>query len=73
MLEDLAERIFDIIFNYKIVKKIKIKIEKLDIIRNTESVGVEIIKKEMNNNLEQGKKIIKDKIPLIPKIQVFTE
>ena len=45
LLEDLAEEIFDIIFNYKIVKKIKIKIEKLDIIRNTESVGVEIIKK----------------------------
>ena len=46
LLEDLAEEIFDIIFNYKIVKKIKIKIEKLDIIRNTESVGVEIIKKK---------------------------
>ena len=45
LLQDLAEEIFDIIFNYKIVKKIKIKIEKLDIIRNTESVGVEIIKK----------------------------
>ena len=35
LLEDLAEEIFDIIFNYKIVKKIKIKIEKLDIIRNS--------------------------------------
>ena len=45
LLEDLAERIFEMIFNYKIVKKIKLKLEKLDIIKNTESVGVEITKK----------------------------
>ena len=45
LLEDLAERIFEIIFSYKIVKKIKLKLEKLDIIKNTESVGVEITKK----------------------------
>ena len=45
LLEDLAERIFEMIFSYKIVKKIKLKLEKLDIIKNTESVGVEITKK----------------------------
>ncbi len=46
LLEDLAENIFDVIFSYKIVKKIKLKIEKLDIIDKTESVGIEITKKK---------------------------
>ena len=67
LLEDLAENIFDIIFKSKIVKKVNLKLEKLDIIKNTESVGIEVSKKEMNNSLELGKKIIKEKIPLIPK------
>ena len=46
LLEDLAENIFEIIFNYKIVKKIKLKLEKLDIIKETESVGIEIKKRK---------------------------
>ena len=46
LLEDLAENIFEIIFNYKIVKKIKLKLEKLDIIKETESVGIEITKRK---------------------------
>ena len=46
LLEDLAENIFEIIFSYKIVKKIKIKLEKLDIIKKTESVGIEITKEK---------------------------
>ena len=45
LLEDLAENIFDIIFKSKIVKKIKLKLEKLDIIKETESVGIEVSKK----------------------------
>ena len=44
LLEDLAENIFDIIFKSKIVKKVKLKLEKLDIIKNTESVGIEVTK-----------------------------
>ena len=44
LLEDLAENIFAIIFQNKLVKKAKIKIEKLEIIKNSESVGVEFSK-----------------------------
>ena len=61
LLEDLAENIFNLIFKNKIVNKVNLKLEKLDIIKNTESVGIEVSKKEMNNSLEQGKKIIKRK------------
>ena len=45
LLEDLAENIFDIIFKSKIVKKVSLKLEKLDIIKNTESVGIEVSKR----------------------------
>tara|TARA_B100001996_G_scaffold14228_1_gene11879 strand:+ start:186 stop:584 length:399 start_codon:yes stop_codon:yes gene_type:complete len=45
LLEDLAENIFDIIFKSKIVKEVSLKLEKLDIIKNTESVGIEVSKK----------------------------
>ena len=44
LLEDLAEKIFRIIFQKRIVKKINLKIEKLDIIKNSESVGIEFSK-----------------------------
>ena len=44
LLEDLAENIFTIIFQNKLVKKAKIKIEKLEIIKNSESVGIEFSK-----------------------------
>ena len=44
LLEDLAENIFDMIFESKIVKKVNLKLEKLDIIKNTESVGIEVSK-----------------------------
>ena len=46
LLVDLAENIFDIIFKNKIVKKVNLKLEKLDIIKNTESVGIEVSKKK---------------------------
>ena len=47
LIEDLAENLFKIIFQSKLVKKIEIKIEKLDIIKNSESVGVEFSKKRL--------------------------
>jgi len=47
LLEDLAENIFTIIFQNKLVQKAKIKIEKLEIIKNSESVGVEFSKSRL--------------------------
>ena len=47
LLEDLAENIFKIIFQKRIVKKIDLKIEKLDIIKYSESVGIEFLKRKI--------------------------
>ena len=47
LLEELAENIFRIIFQKKLVKKANVKIEKLKIIRESESVGVDITKKRL--------------------------
>ena len=47
LIEDLAENIFKIIFQNKLVKKTNIKIEKLDIVKNSESVGVEFSKSKI--------------------------
>ena len=47
LIEDLAENIFEIIFQNKLVRKTNIKIEKLDIIKNSESVGVEFSKRKI--------------------------
>ena len=44
LLESLAESIFDEIFKNRKVRKIKLKIEKMEIIKETTSVGIEIIK-----------------------------
>ena len=44
LLEDLAENIFDIIFKIKLVKKINLKLEKLDILKKTKSVGIQVSK-----------------------------
>ena len=44
LIEDLAENIFEIIFQNGLVKKTKIEIEKLDIIKNSESVGIKFSK-----------------------------
>ena len=44
LLEDLAENIFKIIFQNRIVKKVNLRIEKLDIIKNSESVGIDFSK-----------------------------
>ena len=44
LLEDLAENIFNKIFKNKLVKKINLKLEKLDILKKTKSVGIEVSK-----------------------------
>ena len=44
LLEELAENIFEILFKNKIIKKVSLKLEKLDIIKNTYSVGIEVEK-----------------------------
>ena len=44
LLEDLAENIFNIIFKNKLIKKISLKLEKLDILKKTKSVGIEVTK-----------------------------
>ena len=44
LLEGLSESIFDEIFKNKKIKKIKLKIEKLDIIKETTSVGIDVVK-----------------------------
>ena len=44
LLEGLSESLFDEMFKNKKIKKIKLKIEKLDIIKETSSVGIEVIK-----------------------------
>ena len=47
LLETLAEDIFYELFKNTNIKKIKLKIEKTEIIQNTSSVGIEIIKKRL--------------------------
>ena len=47
LIESLAEEIFLKLFEDKNIKKIKIKIEKTEIIKNTSSVGIQIIKKRI--------------------------
>ena len=46
LLETLAEDIFSNLFMNKNIKKIKLRIEKPEIIKNASSVGIEIIKKK---------------------------
>ena len=47
-LETLAEDIFDEIFRDKRIDKILLKIEKLEIIKDCSSVGIQIVKKRSN-------------------------
>ena len=44
LLEDLAENIFNILFKNKLVKQIDLKLEKLDILKKTKSVGIAVSK-----------------------------
>ena len=47
LLENLAEDVFFELFKNTNIHKIKLKIEKTQIIKNTSSVGVEITKKKL--------------------------
>ena len=47
-LESLADDIFNELFKDKRINKIRLKIEKLDAIKETISVGIEITKKRIN-------------------------
>ena len=48
LLETLAEKIFDKLFENMRIKKILSRIEKLDVIKNTTSVGIELEKTRSN-------------------------
>tara|TARA_B100001029_G_scaffold175420_1_gene176829 strand:- start:605 stop:1009 length:405 start_codon:yes stop_codon:yes gene_type:complete len=50
LLEDLADEIFLKLFREKKMKKIRLRIEKLDIIKNTSSVGIEVEKSKLNEH-----------------------
>ena len=50
LLEALAEEIFSKLFENFKIKKILIRIEKLDIIKSTSSVGIEIEKSKINES-----------------------
>ena len=47
LLEELAENIFKIFFQNKLVKKVNVKLEKLHIIKESESVGVDVTKNRL--------------------------
>ena len=48
LLETLAEKIFDKLFENMRIKKILLRIEKLDVIKNTTAVGIELEKTRSN-------------------------
>jgi len=50
LLETLAEKILSKLFENNKIKKVKIKIEKIDILENTSSVGIEIKKTKINES-----------------------
>ena len=59
---------FDELFKDKRIDKISLEIEKLEIMKDCSSVGVQISKKEVMSNPEIGKEIIKKELALIPKL-----
>ena len=50
LLETLAEKIFFKLFENPRIKKILLRIEKLDVIKNTTSVGIELEKTKSNEH-----------------------
>tara|TARA_B100000401_G_scaffold39431_1_gene23242 strand:+ start:213 stop:617 length:405 start_codon:yes stop_codon:yes gene_type:complete len=48
LLETLAEKIFSKLFENLTIRKILLRIEKLDVIKNTSSVGIELEKTRLN-------------------------
>ena len=67
-LETLAEDVFDELFKDKRIDKISLQIEKLEIMKDCSSVGIQISKKEAMKNIEIGKDAIKKELPVIPKL-----
>ena len=67
-LETLAEAVFDELFKDKRIAKIMLKIEKLEILKECSSVGIQITKKEVMISSDIGKEVIKKELPLIPKL-----
>ena len=49
LLETLAEKIFSELFKNFRIRKIILRIEKLDIIKNAASVGIEVVKSKTND------------------------
>ena len=47
LIEDLAENIFNMLFKNKLVRKINLKIEKIDILKKANSVGIEVSKSKI--------------------------
>ncbi len=50
-LESLAEDVFDVLFKDKRIGKIMLQIEKLEILKDCTSVGIQIIKKRSHDKL----------------------
>ena len=50
-LETLAEDVFDVLFKDKRIGKIKLQIEKLEILKDCTSVGIQITKKRSHDKL----------------------
>ena len=67
-LETLAEDVFDELFKDKRIGKISLKIEKLEVLKDCSSVGIQISKKEAMISSEIGKEVIKKELALIPKL-----
>ena len=67
-LETLAEDVFDELFKDRRIDKISLRIEKLEILKDCSSVGIQISKKEVMVNSDIGKEVIKKEIPLVPKL-----
>ena len=49
LLETLAEDVFDVLFKYKRIDKITLQIEKLEIMKDCSSVGIQISKKRSHD------------------------
>ena len=60
-LETLAEDVFDELFKDRRIDKISLRIEKLEILKDCSSVGIQISKKEVMVSSDIGKKLSKKK------------
>ena len=58
-LETLAEDVFDELFKDKRIEKINLKIEKLEIMKDCSSVGIQISKKRINDKFWYRKRYYK--------------